>query len=537
MSFTLLVLTAAVGPAPMDTVPLYDNLGTHHYTITTEVPEAQAYFDQGLRLYYAFNHGEAARSFRAAQELDPGCAMCYWGEALAWGPNINLPQDSASHVASWNAARQALGVLDDETPVEQALVRAQATRYAATPPADRTPLDSAYTRAMAEVVGEFPDDPEARVLYGESLMDLRPWDYWTDEGELRPGIAEALAGFESVTAANPEHPGACHFYIHAVEELHPERAIPCAERLAGLMPGAGHLVHMPGHIYIRVGRYADAIRANEHAVHADESYIRDQRPGAGMYTVGYYPHNYDFMAFGAAMAGRSDLAVRSADRISELVPAEMIGAHGMDFLQHWITRGLQMRVRFGRWAEILDFPAPDAELHHARAMWHYARGRALAAQGDVAGAETELSLLRTHAADPTLEGMRLEFNLSRDILAVAEPVLQGRIAEAAGDLDRAIDAMRAAVSAEDALLYGEPPEWSVPARHELGDVLLGGGRAAEAETVYREDLGRFRENGWSLLGLARALEAQGVTDEAREVAARFAQAWREADVEITSSSF
>jgi tetratricopeptide (TPR) repeat protein len=536
MTTILLALMTASGVAVQDTVPHYDNLGDHHYAITTDVAEAQAYFDQGLRLYYAFNHGEAIRSFRAAQALDPACAMCYWGEALSWGPNINLPQDSASHVAAYAAIADAVGALDDETAVEEALVRAQATRYVAAPPADRAPLDSAYARSMAEVVRTYPDDPEARVLYGESLMDLRPWNYWTAEGELQPGMAEALESFQAVTEENPEHPGACHFYIHAVEAVHPEWAVTCAERLARLMPGAGHLVHMPGHIYIRVGRYADAIEANEHAIHADESYIRDQRPGVGMYTLGYYPHNYDFMAFGAAMAGRSDMAVSSADRIPEIVPPEMIGAPGMGFLEHWITRGLQMRVRFGMWDEILATPAPDTALHHARAMWHWARGRALAGQGRAPAARAELTLLLGEAAHPTLEGLRMEFNLSRDILGVAEQVLRGRIAEADGDLDAAVEALRVALAREGALLYGEPPEWSIPVRHELGAVLLAAGRPAEAEEIYREDLDRFRENGWSLLGLALALEAQGRQDEAADARARFAEAWRAADVEISSSS-
>lgn len=537
MKTIIVALMAVSGQTPADTVPLYDNLGDHHYAITTDVAGAQDYFDQGLRLYYAFNHGEAIRSFQAAQALDPGCAMCYWGEALSWGPNINLPQDSASHVAAHAAVVKAVDALDDETAVEQALVRAQATRYAATPPAERAPLDSAYARAMAEVVRAHPDDPEARVLYGESLMDLRPWNYWNAEGELQPGMAAALELFQAVTEEDHEHPGACHFYIHAVEAVHPEWAVACAERLAQLMPGAGHLVHMPGHIYIRVGRYADAIEANEHAIHADESYIRDQRPGLGMYTLGYYPHNYDFMAFGAAMAGRSDMAVSSADRIPEIVPTEMIGVPGMSFLQHWITRGLQMRVRFGLWDEILELPAPDDDLHHAHAMWHWARGRALAARGEVAAARAELTLLLEQAAHPTLEEMRMEYNLSRDILGVAEHVLRGRIAEANGDMEAAVEALREAVSREGALLYGEPPEWSIPVRHELGAVLLAADRPAEAEAVYREDLDRFRENGWSLLGLALALEAQDRTEEAADVRARFADAWRAADVEISSSSF
>ncbi len=366
MSSVAPLLALALQLAPQaDTVPLYTNLGDHHYAITTEVPAAQAYFDQGLRLYYAFNHGEAIRSFREAQRLDASCAMCFWGEALAWGPNINLPMDSAAGVAAFAAVRRAESALDDETDLERALIAAQAARYAAAPPADRASLDSAYSTAMADIIRNYPDEHEPAVLYAESLMDLRPWNYWTRERQPQPGIPDALAQLGRVAAADPKHPGACHFYIHAVEAAYPDSAVACAERLAALMPGAGHIVHMPGHIYVRVGRYADAIRANEHAVHADETYIRDQHPAMGMYTLGYYPHNYDFLAFAASMTGQADLSIGSADKIVPLIPAAMLRDPGMTFLQHWITRNLQMRVRFSRWDEILARPAPPARLPHA----------------------------------------------------------------------------------------------------------------------------------------------------------------------------
>jgi tetratricopeptide (TPR) repeat protein len=530
----LLCIGAMVTPA--DTVPLYDNLGDHHYAITAAEPEVQAYFDQGLRLYYAFNHAEAIRSFQEGRRLDPGCAMCAWGEALAFGPNINMPMDSAGGVAAYEAIQAARWVQADETEKEQALIAALAVRYAADPPAERASLDSAYARAMADLAAAYPEDPEIAVLYGESLMDLRPWNYWTADGEPQPGMAEALASFERITATNPEHPGACHFFIHAVEAEHPDRAIPCAERLASLMPGAGHLVHMPGHIYIRVGRYADAIRVNEHAVHADETWIQDQRPGATVYTAGYYPHNYDFMSFGAAMAGRSSVAIEAAEKVAELVPAEMLRAPGMSFLQHWSTRHLQIRVRFGLWDQILSSPPPDEDLLHARGMYHYARGRALTAGGDLDDAGRELERLEALADDPSLADLRMEFNLSGAILAVAENILAGAIAEARGDHDSAIDRLREAVAREDALLYGEPPELTVPARQELGAVLLRAGRPAEAEQAFREDLGRFRENGWSLHGLAQSLRMQGRSAEAEEVAERFVRAWREADVELPAAS-
>lgn len=528
----LLGLAVAFASFQSDSVPLYDNLGDHHYSVTTSSPRAQAYFDQGLRLYYAFNHAEAVRSFREAQRLDPSCAMCFWGEAMAYGPNINLPMDSASGVAAYAATQRALAALDDETELERSLVRAIEARYAAVPPADRAALDSAYARAMAAVARRNPADHEAAVLYAESLMDLRPWNYWTEDARLQPGMEDALGNLERVVAADPEHPGACHFFIHAVEEKQPERAVPCAERLADLMPGAGHLVHMPGHIYIRVGRYADAIRQNQHAVHADETYIQDQRPGFGMYTGGYYPHNYDFLAFGAAMAGRSDLAIESAEKVASLIPREMLGTPGMGFLQHWLVRPVQMRVRFARWDEILAAPAPPEGLPHAEGIWRYGRGRAFAAKGDFAAAEAELERLRAIRSDPAIEGLKAEFNEARQILGVAEHVLAGHIASAQGDHARAVTLLTEAVRLEDEMYYGEPPEWSIPARYDLGMVLLEAGRPAEAERAFRQDLDHFRENGWSLAGLERALREQGRTQEAQAVASRMEQAFAEADVEI-----
>jgi tetratricopeptide (TPR) repeat protein len=298
------------------------------------------------------------------------------------------------------------------------------------------------------------------------------------------------------------------------------------------MPGAGHLVHMPGHIYIRVGRYADAIEQNRHAVHADESWIADQRPGHGMYTVGYYPHNYDFLAFAASMIGRGDDAIEAAKKVAELIPEEMYGTPGMDFLQHWSSRPLQMQVRFARWDDILATPAPPESHPHALALWHYAQGRALAARGKLVEARAHLGALKRIGGSADLDGMRMEFNKSRDLLAVATCVLAGYVAVAAGDLEAAVAEMRAAVRSEDALLYGEPPEWSVPARQDLGRVLLLAGQPEEAERVFREDLERFADNGWSLYGLAEALDAQNRKQAAARQRKAFEQVWASADVSM-----
>ena len=486
-------------------VPLYDNLGTLHYPITTAVPLTQQYFDQGLRLYYAFNHQEAIRSFQEGVRLDPDCAMCYWGIALAYGPNINAPMDAASgrlaYAASQQAAQHATGVSDRE----QALIRALATRYVAEPPADRTELDVAYSHAMAEVVQRFEDDFEAKTLYAESLMDLSPWNYWTADGTPKSNTTMVLSQLEQVLAGEPGHPGANHFYIHAVEAVQPERALAAAERLASLMPGEGHLVHMPGHIYIRVGRYEDAIKANEHAVHADETYIRDHSPAVGIYVLGYYPHNYDFLAFAASMIGREAQAIAAADKIAALVPQELLHEPGMTFLQHHQTRHLQMRVRFGRWDELLNVEGPPEDLPHARAMWLYAHGRALAARGYLKAADATLVQLRAIAQNSRVRSLRLEFNTAGAVSDIAVEVLAGHIVAAKGDLPGAISHLREAVRLEDALVYGEPPEWTVPVREELGMLLLKAGRSDEAEQVFREDLKRFPKNSWSQQGLAEVL--------------------------------
>jgi tetratricopeptide (TPR) repeat protein len=518
-------LAAAPGTAGADSVPLYDDLGTHHYAVSTSNPRAQAYFDQGLRLYYAFNHAESIRAFEEATRQDPDCAMCHWGIAMALGPNINMPMDPSTAPMAWDAISRALVLAPTASPREEALIRATTTRYAPDADAPRPALDSAWVRAMADVVARFPDDPEASTLLAEGMMNLRPWDYWASDGSPHPGTERILELLTSVIRNNPDHPGGCHFYIHAVEAVQPELAVPCAERLADLMPGAGHLVHMPAHIYIRVGRYADAIRSNEHAIHADESYIQDQRPGANVYTMGYYPHNYDFLAFAAAMAGDRELSLQSAARVAELIPEEFLRVDGMFFLQNYLARILQMQVRFEAWDEILATPEPAADLLLTRAIWHYARGRAFVARGLESGFAHELDRLREIVVDPGLDGKSLEFNEAGALLTVAEGVLAGYVAAARGRFDEAVGYLSAAAAMEDGFVYGEPPEWSVPVRHDLGAVLLQAGRAVEAEAVFAADLKRFPENGWALRGLGDALRLQGRTAEAEAVQARLLGAW------------
>ncbi len=532
-----LVATPATQDRPSATeVPLFDNLGSHTYRITTDAPLAQKYFDQGLRLYYGFNHAEAIRAFEEATRRDPECAMCYWGIALAYGPNINAPMDREAALSAYGALQKARARESRASGTERALIQALTRRYAADPPENRAPLDAAYAAALRDVVLQHPDDLEVATLLAEALMDLSPWNYWLPDGQPRADTPEILAQLERVMARNRDHPGANHFYIHAVEAVQPEKALPAAERLAALMPGAGHIVHMPGHIYVRVGRYLDAIAANEHAVHADETYIRDQRPGVGGYTVGYYPHNYDFLAFAASMIGRSKQSIEAAEKMTTLVPPDMLRQPGMTTLQHHHTRHLQMKVRFSRWADILAVPAPPEDLRYARAMWQYARGRALAAGGNVAGAQAALTELRAAAQDGALAQLRLEFNTAGAILGVAGEVLAGHIAAAEGDLSTAVKHLQDAAQLEDALTYGEPPEWSVPVRQELGMILLRAGRATDAERTFREDLKRFPENGWSLRGLELSLLAQNRAQDATRVRTQFDKAWASADVRMPALS-
>ena len=517
--------TAESGPEP-GAVPLYDNLGDHHHAITTKVPKAQQYFDQGLRLVYAFNHAEAIRAFQEAARLDPDCAMCYWGIALAYGPNINAPMDAESGKQAYAALQQALALTPKASERERAYIQALTHRYAPEPPADRAKLDAAYARAMKAVAAQYPDDLDAATLYGEALMDLQPWDYWTRDGEPYPETTEILAQLERVLEENPKHPGACHYYIHTVEAAHPELAIPCADRLAKLMPGAGHLVHMPAHIYIRVGRWDDAIESNVHAVHADETYIADQRPG-GIYPLAYYPHNYHFLSFAATMAGRSAEAIEAARAVVNQIPVEV--ARQVPELQPLAAYLHLTLVSFGRWDEVLAEPLPPPELQLTTGLVQYARGVALAAKGKGVEAEAALDAVRGAAAAGA--------GVHKTVLEIAAHALAGEIATRQGQLDTAISHFQAAKALEDGLRYMEPPHWYYPIRHSLGAVLLKAGRAAEAEAVYREDLKRFPANGWSLYGLAASLRAQGKAAEAEAVEEQFQRLWAKADVTLTASRF
>jgi tetratricopeptide (TPR) repeat protein len=520
-----------VPPAPTrlsETVPLYTNLGSHEKRISTRVPAAQQYFDQGLRLVYGFNHAEAIRSFTRAAELDPTCAMCYWGIALAYGPHVNAPMDSASGNAAYAAAQKALALASHASAPERAYIEAVAQRYEAVPQTDRARLDTLYSRAMERLAKAYANDLDAATLYAESLMDLRPWNYWQPDGSPYPGTNEIVRQLERVLSRNPNHPGACHYYIHAVEAVNPQAAVPCAERLARLMPGEGHMVHMPAHIYIRVGRWNDAVQANQHAIHTDEEFIEGQRP-VGVYPLAYYPHNIHFLAFASTMAGRSAQAIDASNTLTSKVNLD--AARQVGLLQEMLPYHALTLTTFGKWDEVLAQPLPPEDIRFSYAMAQYARGVAHAAKGQWAQAEAALDTVTAmNAATP--EGAD-----GKTALSIAVHALSGEIATRRGDLDRGTNHFRMAAKIEDVGLYFEPPKWYYPIRHSLGAALLKAGQKAEAEKVYREDLRRFPENGWSLFGLAQALRAQGKDREAAAVEGRFRQAWANTDVTLTASRF
>ena len=525
--------SAAATTAPP---PLFDNLGGHHRAITTTSPKAQAYFDQGLRLVYGFNHHEAQAAFREATRLDPTCAMCVWGIALTYGSNYNSPTDAERERGALAAVSEARTLAAmAATDRERALIAALATRHSAAPGADRATLDRAYADAMRDVSRRFPDDLDAATLLADALMNLRPWSLWTTEGAPQPGTEEIVATLERVLAVDPMHPGANHLYIHAVEASpDPRRAEAAADRLRGLMPGAGHMVHMPSHIYYRIGRYADAAEVNVRAVAADRAYFARSRPSP-IYRMMYYPHNLDFIWHAAALEGRGAECLRAAREFAAAAPAEAVLE--MPDMETAPAAPYFALVRFGRWAEMLAEPAPPARMLYATGAWRYARGLAFLGTGRRDEAAGELGQLRLVRQSVPPERTVAGFFKMADMLALASEVLAGEIAARGGETDTAVKHLAEAVRMQDEHWFTEPPPWYFPVRQSLGAALLQAGRAAEAEAVYREDLRRNPENGWSLFGLAQSLRAQGKNVDATAVDARFRRTWARADVTLVSSRF
>jgi tetratricopeptide (TPR) repeat protein len=511
--------------------PELAGLGTLHMPVTTSVPQAQRFFDQGLRLLYAFNHSEAIRAFREAARLDPGLAMAYWGQALGLGPNLNAPMTEENGRQAYAAIQQALTMAHGATPRERALIEALALRYAADGKGDRAALDRAYAEAMQKAAGSFDSDPDVQTLFADAQMNTMPWDYWQKDRP-KPETARVLETLESVIARQPDHAGALHYHIHLLEaSADPDRAAASADRLGSLMPAAGHMVHMPAHIYIRVGRYADAAEANVRAIAADEDYLA-QCQAQGLYPVSYYPHNLHFLWAAATFEGRRAVAVEAARKVAEKVPHHHAGA--LSWTADFPVTPLLAYTRFGLWQELLTEPKPPANQPYAIGIWHYGRGLAFVARARLDAASSELAALEAvmkhEAFATTLKDLPLLTNLR-----IASRILDGELNLRRGNADAAVASLREAVTIEDGIPYSEPPIWHHPPRQILGAILLEAGRAADAETVYREDLKRFRENGWSLFGLARSLDAQQRASEAAEARQRFEKAWARADIPLTSS--
>ncbi|WP_439106799.1 hypothetical protein [Congregibacter sp.] len=519
--------------------PLLEGLGDFTYPISSTVAGVQRYFDQGMMMAAGFNHAEGVRAFRAAQRLDPDCAMCFWGEALAIGPNINvtskgkaimMPQDRE---AAFAAVQKAQSLSATATQKERDLIEAQALRYNGDPESVREPLDLAYANAMREVAAKYPDDDNVQAMFAEAMMNTMPWNYWLDGENPRPETREVIDALETVMARNSQHPLTLHLYIHAVEAAsNPGRAEKAADSLADLVPGSGHLVHMPSHIYWRIGRYYDASEANVRAAKVDEDYIA-QCNAQGFYPALYYPHNIHFLWASASMEGRSAVAIEAGRKVASNVRLEQIQQFPtVEFFQ---TVPLLSLVRFARWDEILAEPEPPGDLPFSLAVWHYARSVALTRGGDTDGAAAELA-----AMEPLMDNESIWFLDGNDypasqVLAIAMALGSGELAQQQGDLDAAIEFYEVAVAAQDQLPYTEPPFWYYPTRQSLGHALLEKEDYAAAEAVYRKDLSQYPRNGWSLYGLALSLQAQGKEAEAAKVQERFSNIWERADVELASS--
>lgn len=532
---------ADAGPDIIPGATLLQGLGDYHFPISSSNPEVQKWFDQGLMLAYGFNHDAAERSFIKATEIDADCAMCWWGAALVLGPHVNSGMDPANNVNAWTRLQKAQALASKTTPREQAFIKALSARYAENPPENRKALDSAYAKAAGKVVDEFPDDPDAATLYAEAMMDLQPWDYYDEKLRHKGNTKKIVATLESVIKQFPDHAGALHLYVHAVEaSSDPARGVAAADHLRTLVPASGHLVHMPAHIYTRVGRWHDAVLANQLAIKADDEYLAICRGSAkGLYPMGYVPHNHHFLWFAASMEGASALAKLAADKTAEKANLpDVIRQPGYAGLQHyWMTPWFD-RVRFGRWDEIVGQPNPAPDLPYVTAIWHYAQGMAAVQEYKIDDAMAHLQALKKLAADPQMEKLMVwdRYPLSH-AANIAELTLRGEIAAFNGNKPGAIAALQKAVLIEDKIPYDEPPAWHSPTRQTLAQFLLDFGKAAEAEKMYREDLVRNPENGWSLFGLSQALRAQRRTVEADEIDKRFDAAWKNADVSLVASRF
>jgi len=518
--------------------PLLDGLQGVDFKITTSVPEVQDYFNQGLMLAYGFNHAEAARSFYQATRLDPTCAMAYWGYAYVLGPNYNAGMEEDNFQRAWAASDKAKQLAANCTPKEKALIDALTARYAKVPPANRAPLDIAFAAAMKKVYTQFPTDPDIGALYAEAQMDLHPWDLYEKKTKVpKAWTPELVAVLENLLKKNPRHPGAHHMYIHVQEaSATPEKAMASAALLDSLVPGAGHLLHMPSHIYINTGDYHLGSLSNVFSVESDSTYMTNCY-AQGAYPLAYFPHNYHFLAATATLEGNSDLAWLAARKVQQYTAKEVMRQPGWGTLQHYFTIPYYVAVKFSMWDTLLAEPSPAKDLVYPRAIWHYARGMAFLGKHDVPNAQKEMTALGALAADTTLKNITVwNINTSEDLVKIASKVLSAGIAARQNQLDKSAGLLVEAIAIEDNLNYNEPPDWFFSVRHHLGPVLLKAGKAAEAERVYREDLATWKRNGWALIGLHNALVQQKNSGQAQVVKTEFDKAWRHADVRIAASS-
>ena len=524
---------AAQRDADKPLAPLLTNLGTWHRPVETSSGRAQQFFDQGLRMLYAFNFLEADRSFREAARLDPKMAMAYWGQAMALAPNINAPMPENDGRTAFSTSRQALRLKAQANEADRALIEALSVRFSPDGKGDRAALDRKYAEAMKQVAARFPDDADVGTLAVAAFMQTTAWDYWLPDGSPKPGVAESMAALERLIPRYPDHAGLHHYYIHIVEasDTHVRKAEPSADRLLEMMPGAGHIVHMPSHIYLRVGRYADAIAANERATMADEEYIAQCR-AQGLYPVAYYPHNIHFLWAAATVEGRSAMAVETARKVAAKVPHHLGGQ--LPWTHDFPIVPLYAMVRFGQWEEILSEPKPHVPAPYPNAIWHYARALAKIARSELDSAREELKKLEAVRANPAFTRELADAPLAGNVdIAIHE--VRAELAAREGKQDQAIAMATKAVELQDAQAYSEPETWHRPTRLVLGALLLEARRFAEAEKVYLDDLARHPETGWALVGLRDSLAGQGKTADAAAADARFRKAWARADMPLTSS--
>jgi len=514
-------------------VTLQKGLGNLNHPVTTQVPLAQKFFNQGLSYLYAFNHAEAIRSFNKAAQLDPDCAMAYWGMAHAYGPNINMPMTEEAEKLAFDAIQKANALISKVSRHDAAYIGALALRYD-NKPDDQAASDSVYLRAMKQVMLDYPEDPDAQTLYADAVMNTFAWQYWEAGGKFKPKAKEVLTILEDVIHKNPNHTGAHHLLVHLVEGSdQPSLGLKSANTLAGLMPRAGHIVHMPSHIYIRTGSFDRAAQSNIQAIGVDEE-IYGQALPEGAYAM-YYGHNIHFLYFTANMLGKKKLSLTTARKLSSKIPKDQLEKNL--YAQEFTNVTYYSLIRFGEWEEMLKMPDPGSKFPYMQSMWHFGRGLAYIRKGEISQAKEESRLLDSLSKLEVLQTLYASLDPVSKTVTIADKVLQGELKLNNGRVEEGLTDLRQAVLLEDQMIYNEPPTWPIPVRQFLGAALLNNKKFPQAEQTFRDDLERHPENGWSLFGLERSLEAQARNPEALAVAGRFKKAWKESDITLRSSIF